>query len=190
VWTDTPYRCSPKACASNRDRVTAAGWLAILGVYLAGHFLLYAVKLRFLPAFGTENVIFRYHLWSAVAVTLGAIGVCIASTSMDSVALVVAAVSAHGIYSTSFLELWSLAEGGYSLEILRTLKVARRTGRTIPISEFHAIGARKKGNRIRALLKLRLARDIDGHLELTGLGRCAGLFLGGVAWAANVVEFG
>ncbi|MBV9173001.1 MAG: hypothetical protein JOZ81_23305 [Chloroflexi bacterium] len=170
--------------------MSGAAWLAILAAYLAVHFAVYVVKLRHLPAFAAEGTIFGYHLCSAVAVTLGAIVLAVASRSSESIALLVAAVSAHGIYSISFLELWSSAEGGYSLDILRALKQARITGREVPIGELHAIGARKKGNRVRSLFKLRLVRDSDGRLELTPFGRCAGTLLSGIAWTANIVDLG
>jgi hypothetical protein len=101
-----------------------------------------------------------------------------------------AALAAHGIYSTSFLELWSLAEGGYSLSILRLLKGAREAGRTVDLATLHAIGAQKKGNRVQGLLKLHLVRQEGSLFVATPFGRVAGAFLGGIAWAANLRELG
>jgi hypothetical protein len=102
----------------------------------------------------------------------------------------VAAISAHGIYSTSFLELWSLSEGGYSLSILRLLKDARASGRVVEPSVLHEIGARKKGNRVNGLLRLGLARQDAGHIELTVFGRLTAAVFGSIAWAANLREIG
>jgi hypothetical protein len=170
--------------------VTAVGWVAVAAVYLGLHLGVYVFKLRYLPVFGDEGAIFKYHLWSAIALSVAAIGICIVSPAVEAIPLAVAVISAHGIYSISFLELWSLAEGGYSLDILRTLKDAKMTGRGVELAELQAIGARKKGTRVGALLKLGLAHQKADQFELTFVGRGVALILGSVAWAANVRELG
>jgi hypothetical protein len=102
----------------------------------------------------------------------------------------VAAISLHGIYSTSFLELWSLAEGGYSLSILRLLRDAGVDGRSVQPATLQAIGARKKGSRLQGVLKLRLVRQRRDQFELTRAGQVVAHVLAGVAWAANLRELG
>jgi hypothetical protein len=170
--------------------VSAVGWLALVLAYLALHLALYVLKLRDVPAFSQEATIFGYHFWSAVTVSvLAVLGLLLAPSSANA-AVAAAAIAAHGIYSTSFLELWSLAEGGYSLSILRLLKHAHQAGRTVDVATLHAIGAKKKGNRVQGLLKLRLARQHGSLFEATLLGRLAGTVLGGIAWAANLRELG
>src|SRR5207247_2403354 len=64
------------AARANRDhpntgafRVTPAGWVALVLMYLALHFALYVLKLRDLPSFSREWTIFSYHLWSFLGVT-------------------------------------------------------------------------------------------------------------------------
>ncbi len=170
--------------------MTPIGWFVVVLAYLALHLALYVVRLRDLPAFSQEATIFGYHFWSALLVGVLAVLGFLLAPSSTSAAVAAAAIAAHGIYSTSFLELWSLAEGGYSLSILRLLKHAREAGQTVNLATLHAIGAQKKGNRVQGLLKLHLVRR-DGKLFVaTPFGRLAGTFLAGIAWAANLRELG
>ena len=170
--------------------MSALGWLGLVLAYLALHLALYVLKLRHLPAFSQEATIFGYQFWSAVLVgTLAVLGVLVTRSS-TSVAVAAAAIAAHGIYSTSFLELWSLAEGGYSLGILRLLKRAHQAGHSVELATLHAIGAQKKGNRVQGLVKLGLVRQDGSLYEATARGRVVGTVLAGVAWAANLHELG
>lgn len=170
--------------------VTEFGWLGLVLAYLALHLVVYVVKLRDLAAFGQEATIFGYHLWSAVVVSGLSVVACLAAPSMQRLAAALAAISLHGIYSTSFLELWSLSEGGYSLSILRLLRDARLKGQIVQPATLQAIGARKKGSRLQGVFKLRLARQRRDEFELTPLGRAVAEVLAAVAWATNLRELG
>ena len=170
--------------------MTPIGWLALVLAYLAVHLGLYVVKLRDLPSFSREATIFGYHFWSATLVGVAAVGGWLLAPSWTSAALAAAAIAAHGIYSMSFLELWSLAEGGYSLSILRLLKQAQERGEAVDPGTLYAIGAKKKGNRVQGLLKLGLARRHGPAFQATPLGRGVATVLAGVAWAANLRELG
>jgi hypothetical protein len=55
----------------------------------------------------------------------------------------VTVAAAHGIYSMSFLELWSLAEGSYSFAILREIKSDRPADLHAVVIELRAIGDEK-----------------------------------------------
>ncbi|MDQ6670578.1 MAG: hypothetical protein M3069_07455 [Chloroflexota bacterium] len=170
--------------------MTALTWFELVLLYLVLHFGLYVLKLRNLPAFSQESTIFGYHFWSAAGLSMAAIIAWLADPSRETAALAAAAISAHGIYSTSFLELWSLSEGGYSLSILRLLTNAKAAGSVVEAGVLHEIGARKKGNRVHGLLKLKLARQHDNRFELTVLGRAVAAVFSGIAWAANLRELG
>ena len=170
--------------------MTGLNWFELVIVYLALHLGLYILRFRQAPAFSREATIFGYHFWSAIGVSTAAVIGWLAAPSSETAALVIAAISAHGIYSTSFLELWSLSEGGYSLSILRLLKDAKLAGRSVEPRVLHAIGARKKGNRVQGLLRLRLARQRGDQFELTPFGRGVAALFGGIAWAANLRELG
>jgi hypothetical protein len=170
--------------------VTALGWFELVLVYLALHLALYVLKLRDLSAFSQESTIFAYHFWSAACLSgLGVVGWLLAP-SLESAAVAAAIISAHGIYSTSFLELWSLSEGGYSLSILRLLTDAHTAGRVVEPSVLHEIGAMKKGNRVYGMLRLKLATQHENRFALTAIGRVVAAVLGRVAWAANLRELG
>jgi hypothetical protein len=71
-----------------------------------------------------------------------------------------------------FLELWTLAEGSYSLQIL--LRVSRQASisRDEILATCEAIGADKKRNRLDDLLSLKLiSRCPDVTFDLSTMGR-------------------
>ena len=101
---------------------------------MAAHLVLYFAVLRHLPAFRTERTIFLYHALSALGVSLVAIASLFVPGSEADLAWVVAVIALHGIYSTTFLEVWSLAEGGFSLQIVEHIERAKRLRVTSPTS--------------------------------------------------------
>jgi hypothetical protein len=157
-------------------------------VYLAAHLLLYIVVLRHRPSFRREQTIFAYHALSAVGVTLVAIlSPLVTGTGLD-LEWIVVVVALHGIYSVSFLELWSLAEGGYSLQILERLDRAERQGQRVDLEELRAIGAAKQSNRLAGLSSVGLVRQQGGRVELTGAGRIVGSLFALLAWLTHVQD--
>jgi hypothetical protein len=151
----------------------------------------YVLVLRHQAAFGQEATIFGYHFWSAILISIGSLVCWLVFADSVVFAAVVAAICIHGIYSISFLELWSLSEGGYSLSILRLVHQARAEGRSVDQGALLAIGNAKKGNRVQGLLKLRLVhRSADQRLDLTTFGRVTASVFAGVAWAANLRDVG
>jgi hypothetical protein len=154
--------------------------------YLAAHLLLYVAVLRQRPAFRREKVIFAYHALSAVGVTLAVLVEPLVLGTPYDLQWIVAIVGLHGIYSTSFLELWSLAEGGYSLQILEELDRAERRGQPADVEALRAIGVAKQGNRLAGLASIGLVRQDGRRLELTGSGRLVGSVFALLAWLTNV----
>lgn len=147
-------------------------WLMWDTCYLACHLLLYATALRTLPAFSRENVIFRYH-WVSAAIVGSVVTVAVATTRRWSdLAAAVGVLSLHGIYSMSFLELWSLAQGGYSVSILEE---AGHVGPPVEakrdVSILHQMGASKTRNRLETLERLGFVRGQGGLIALTPFGR-------------------
>jgi hypothetical protein len=152
------------------ERVSVMNWLVATLVYLVCHFLAYAVAFRRVRAFCQERTIFLYHFLSAVALTLIVVLALIAWRPPDAPALITSSILAHALYSLSFLELWSLAEGGYSLGILRHL--AAGVACNFPGDQVLAsIGTLKKQSRLENLQRLGLIRNEDGLLRLTTGGR-------------------
>lgn len=148
-------------------------WLLLIG-FIAAHLLSYFAAFRHLRVFTGERMIFFYHglafaIVFAVVVTAFAIG----SIGFPGLCGLLAL---QFIYSISFLELWSLAQGSYSLQILTC--IARQTSMTR--EELGAvcagIGSEKKRRRFENLLRFKLAgQNADGYIELSFMGR---MFIG------------
>src|SRR6266851_4454711 len=141
------------------------------GCYLACHLLLYVTTLRTVAAFSRENIIFRYH-WVSAAIVGSVVTVAVANTRRwGDLAAAVAVLSLHGIYSMSFLELWSLAQGGYSVSILEEAGHVGPPESKRDVSILHQIGASKTQNRLNTLERLGLARGQGDSIVLTPFGR-------------------
>ena len=153
---------------------------------MAAHVLLYVVVLRHRPAFCREAVIFAYHAASAVAISLGAIADALVGLSGIDLYGVAAVIALHGIYSVTFLEMWSLSEGGYSLQIMEHLASAQERGVPVDIAGLEAIGAAKQGNRLEGLARVGLLRLEGDQVELTAVGRSVAATLAGLAWLIDV----
>ena len=158
--------------------------------YLAAHFLIYFMILRHAQVFRSEKTIFLYHFIPAVIVLLIASGLSVATPSGDLLAPIVFVVSLQGIYSLSFLELWSLAQGGYSISILICVRTAAQEGKEPDFSAFEHIGARKRASRLEGLQRLGLIQRCDGIYRMTSLGLIVASFLGLIAWLVDLKETG
>ena len=162
-------------------------WLAWSAAYLAGHLALYFLVLRHARTFSREAAIFLYHLVSAVGTTLVlALGLVVATPGTLDVATAVGVVALHGIYSVSFLELWSLSEGGYSLAIMAHVERARSRGLPVRLDGLHQIGRSKQASRLQGISRLGLIRRERDVIVLTRLGRLVATGLALIARAANI----
>jgi hypothetical protein len=171
--------------------VDQAAWLLTMLAYLSAHLGVYILVLRRLRAFGREMAIFLYHLASFCLLT--GVTLIAAFSTLDpaaALALVVTAMAAHGIYSLSFLEVWSLAEGGYSLSVLRYVEAASLRHEPVDLEALHMIGASKKDSRVGGLLRLRLARRTGDCFELTPRGRVAEAAFRAIVSCANLRQLG
>jgi hypothetical protein len=157
-------------------------------VYIAAHLLLYFVVLRHLPAFRTERTIFLYHAISAVAVSMVVFLSLFVPDSGTDFEWMVAVIALHGVYSVSFLEVWSLAEGGYSLQILEHLQGAERRGEPSDTEQLRAIGIAKQGNRLDGLASLGLVQQESGTVSLTAAGRAVASCFVLLGWLTNAQD--
>jgi len=159
--------------------------LSAFAVYIAVHFLLYALVLRKLPVFRTERGIFLYHVASAVLVSVAALACAVIEQSQFGISGLVLVLSAHGIYSLSFLELWSLAQGGYSLSVIASIAEAEAARVQPDFSHLEQIGETKQRERIAGLEKLGLIARRDGSIALTRRGSSVAALLHGLyKWIA------
>lgn len=158
--------------------------------YLVLHLLIYVAKLRYLSSFKTERGIFLYHLISFLLFTI----VCLVGyTTVPSGATIATAlglVAMHGVYSTSFLELWSLAQGSYSISIITGSEAGTSLTREELVAEFARIGDEKKGNRLSALVRLSLIERSGDSWQLTRWGHLLASVLAGLLWIVDVKNAG
>lgn len=156
--------------------------LLICAGYLGIHFTAYALAGRHFAALQTERGIFAYHAFS-YALALFAVGLTgFMQPSDDSLVLALLMVGCHGIYSLSFLEVWSLTQGSYSLQLLAQIAQAGRAVSPADLTGARAIGAQKQQDRTDALRQLRL---ICPSGELSGFGRVVASLLRGILWLSN-----
>lgn len=159
--------------------------LPAIAAYLAAHFAAYVVVLRHRAGLRSEKGIFLYHFTSAVFAGLAGVAFAVLEPDGFGLAGLVLVLSLHGIYSLSFLELWSLAQGGYSLSIIAGVAQAEATGKDPDFSRLAAIGQAKQADRVAALERLGLVSGTDGHIALTSRGSRIALLLHALrSWVA------
>lgn len=145
--------------------------IALFGAYLALHFLVYALLLKRGLAFRREKVIFLYHFVPASATALAAIVFACLVAAPLAWAAAVLMIAVQGIYSLTFLELWALADGSYSLRILTGI-IARGHSESEPeLRELARLGAEKTQSRLAGLERLNLLEERAGRFQLTWRGR-------------------
>lgn len=83
----------------------------------------------------------------------------------------------QGIYSLTFLELWALADGGYSLAILDTLDKVEDQDQGEVIDKLILLGTKKTQARVADLVQLGLVININDGYQLTKLGRLFAVIL-------------
>ncbi|MGO8867115.1 MAG: hypothetical protein ACLQME_11495 [Alphaproteobacteria bacterium] len=158
--------------------------------YLVLHLALYLALLRHLAGFRREATIFAYH---AISSCLYSAAVLLPGVLAGSYRLLVAGlglVMLHGLYSITFLELWSLSQISYSIAILAEV---RRRGSATPdtlVDEFARTGEAKKTERLRSLSALGLLCLDDGRYRLTGRGELVGGAIRMLRWLANYADTG
>jgi hypothetical protein len=163
-------------------------WLFLC--YLTMHFGSYIFLFRHLEVSRGERLIFLYHAIPAVVVSGAVLLGVIVSPTADGLAAAALIIAAQGVYSLSFLELWSLAQGGYSVNILTRFEQARIEGVPPDMADLESIGAGKKLDRLAGLQRLCLIRRSDRGFALTRQGRIAAGVLDLVVCLANVKEAG
>lgn len=149
--------------------------------YLVVHLVVYALWLRHSRMLRTEAAIFVYHAFS-YCFLVGMLVLVATRLGQPGWIAALFAAGLHGIYSLSFLELWSLTQGSYSLGILA--RVAQTGGQAsgVELAALQGIGATKQKERRTALQRLGLTRP-DG--TPTFRGRVAAVPLRTILWLSN-----
>jgi hypothetical protein len=151
---------------------------------------LYIVLFRHREAFRTERGIFLFHFVSACILPPAVFVLSLGSGFSTALLAAATLAAAHGIYSISFLELWSLAWGSYSFIILRGINSSGTADAEKIISELGSVGDSKKDQRIASLERLGLISHDEGKVSLTQRGRMVAGFLRALQRNANLSETG
>lgn len=159
-------------------------------VYFLLHCISYLRFSRKWSALASERRVFLYQLASAVPFSLAVLSVAAICADPSAISAALGVIFLHGLYSLSFLELWSLAQGSYSISIL--IRVMQRGALTKARlqEELTHIGQRKKHDRLSALSRLRLLRREGEQLALTVPGHLVSAALQCLVWLSNVKERG
>jgi hypothetical protein len=147
--------------------------LAAFSGYLFLHLALYISVLRHLPAFAEESVVFRYHVLPAVFGVGGTIVVVLCDPLSDALAIACLVVGVQGIYSLTFLEFWSLTQGGYSIRILNAALRAAANQKAPDFSSLVQFGNDKVLLRLTNLQHLALVEQSGEMWRITHIGRLA-----------------
>jgi len=164
-------------------------WFGCLHIVL--HLFCYILFFRNLPSFKTERVIFVFHVASFILLaTLSAAAWMLISPSEGMFMAGLLVLSLHGIYSMSFLELWSLSQISYSIAILDAVLENPRASIPGLVDKFSTTGSEKKSIRINGLQRLRLIAVSDGIATLTSKGKVVAKALLCLRWIANLRNSG
>jgi hypothetical protein len=151
------------------------------------HASLYALWLRRHVWFGQERGILLYHVVSFTMLMFGLIAYML---FIEREWLIGAgALCLHGIYSLSFLELWALSEGGFSLAILRVVE-SQRTSPSDIEKTFTALADQKRNGRLQGLVGLRMAEADGEKFRATRMGQTAAFVLRVVRLLNNMERTG
>jgi hypothetical protein len=160
----------------------STAFLAAAVTLLCTHFALYCAALRNHGSLATERAILLYHVKSAgLVAAAGLLFVLVAADTPRALAALVAALACQGIYSLTFLELWTLSQISYSREVL-SLASREKLMRPEIVSRLAAVGDQKKASRLAALIKLGLVRQRGEAWVLSLRGLAAALLLKALLW--------
>lgn len=158
--------------------------LSLIPAYLVMHLAVYAVWLRHRDTYRQERPIFLYHLasWFLGAGAFTILGGALQGWTAAGMMLVLVG-SLHGIYSLSFLELWSLSQGSYSLSILTAVERDPTLESLRPdAARLRAIGQQKREARLVSLQRLGL---LNPQEAATPPGRLVAALISGIITLSN-----
>ncbi|PWU09366.1 MAG: hypothetical protein C5B47_03510 [Verrucomicrobia bacterium] len=136
--------------------------------YILSHFVLYIQFVRRSSWGKTERGIFRYHFYSVLGFGASVLALC--AFYKFGTGLWISALAFHGIYSLSFLELWSLSQGSYSLQLLESIGNESDLSQLRKLSQLQKLGDFKIERRLASLSGLQLIRAQEKNITLTFAG--------------------
>lgn len=149
--------------------------------YLGTHVLAFTLVLRGRRAFAREGVILAYHVASFAAGALALLAW--AWPALEArVPAATGVLCLHGIYSLSFLELWSLTQISYSLELVDRIAAGQTPAESEARARFAAVGVDKRRQRVEDLRRLKLVAGEGEALRPTLRGLVWGAGFRAVRW--------
>lgn len=154
-------------------------------LYVPAHLAAYVAFVRGSSWGKTERGIFLYHFCSFLTFAATTMALC-AFHGFD-IGIWISVLAFHGIYSLTFLELWSLTQGSYSLQLLEAAAKNGDLPHLRKLSELRELGDSKIEQRLASLSALHLIRGQAKNIKLTLLGSILASFFRLVVWLTGGV---
>jgi len=148
------------------------------------------MALRRVRALRTERGILLFHVTSAAIAALLALLGAAARADAAAIAIFIAIVFAHGIYSLTFLEFWTLSQISYSREVLVCAAGHTLTNDQPAPATLISLGEEKRAGRLESLSRLGLVLRTAEGWELTARGRIVSTFLRALQWLTATRDAG
>lgn len=141
-------------------------------LYILAHFIIYCIARRWNFAFlSSEKGVFLFHITSFVIAILFVFITGVLFYRHFCLEWVFFTCGVHGIYSLSFLELWSLTQGSYSLNLIIRINSLGSNATRLRLQDSAQIGHSKTSTRKNHLVSLGLLREATpSTYELTPIG--------------------
>jgi hypothetical protein len=149
-------------------------------LYILAHLLAFLAFVRGSSWGKTERGIFLYHFFSFLFFATTTLVLC--AFFGCRMGLWLSLLAFHGIYSLTFLELWSLAQGSYSLRLLAAAAKNGDLAHLRKLRELRELGDFKIELRLATLSGLHLIRGQAKSISLTLLGSILASFFRLVVW--------
>jgi hypothetical protein len=162
-----------------------AAAVALISLHLGA----YVVAFRHRRSFRNNSTVLSYHVSFAVGMGL-LLGTWMALDPAGALPTVIGVTALIGLYSLSFLELWALADGGYSIAILRRLSQLGEAAEDDCVACFVRLGRAKQLQRQESIIRMGLIRRSGDRLEITPRGRIAAAAAGVLLRLSGTVERG
>lgn len=168
--------------------ISETNFLSVGLLVLAIHFFLYLVALR--RRLRSEAAIFLYHLLPTVTLCVCSVIFVLISMTEERIASVITLISMNGIYSLTFLELWSLSQISYSREVLVKVKSGHLLSISSHADDLAEVGNKKRMERLHSLCEMGLLlRTTDGY-GLSTRGKFIARALQFLNWLPNLKSRG
>lgn len=148
------------------------------------HTSVYLVGLR--QVLRSEFAIFAYHLFPSLLLFALAVAFAMSDLSDDRIAAAVALTALNGIYSLTFLELWTLSQISYSREVLVKAQAGNLHSASSHADHLWRLGDEKRTARLESLRGMGLLASTPDGWKLGRRGRALSAFLQFLLWLPNL----